>query len=68
MISIPVSVFNFCVFLSGIFTQFVFWTDTGIEITIPLDYYNNKDYIEVLNMPDGRLAIQIKNIGNIENK
>ena len=43
-------------------------TDTGIEITIPLDYYNNKDYIEVLNMPDGRLAIQIKNIGNIENK
>ena len=43
-------------------------TDTGIEITIPLDYYNNKDYIEVINMPDGRLAIQIKNIGNIENK
>ena len=43
-------------------------TDTGIEITIPLDYYNNKDFIEVVNMPDGRLAIQIKNIGNIENK
>lgn len=43
-------------------------TDTGIEITIPLDYYNNKDYIEVINMPDGRLSIQIKNIGNIENK
>ena len=43
-------------------------TDTGIEITIPLDYYNNKDYIEVMNMPDGRLSIQIKNIGNIENK
>ena len=43
-------------------------TDTGIEITIPLDYYHNKDYIEVINMPDGRLSIQIKNIGNIENK
>ena len=43
-------------------------TDTGIEITIPLDYYNNKDYIEVINMPDGRLSIQIKNVGNIENK
>jgi nucleoid-associated protein YejK len=43
-------------------------TDTGIEISIPLDYYNNKEFIEVVNMPDGRLAIQIKNIGNIENK
>ena len=43
-------------------------TDTGIEITIPLDYYNNKDYIEVINMPDGRTAIQIKNVGNFENK
>ena len=43
-------------------------TDIGIEITVPMDYYNNKDYIEVVNTPDGRLAIQIKNIGNIENK
>ncbi|MCL1949101.1 MAG: nucleoid-associated protein [Turicibacter sp.] len=43
-------------------------TDTGIEITIPLDYYNNKEFVEVVNGPDGRLSIQIKNIGNIENK
>jgi len=43
-------------------------TDTGIEITIPLDYYNNKEFIEVTNTPDGRLSIQIKNIANIENK
>lgn len=43
-------------------------TDTGIEITIPLDYYNNKDYIELVNMPDGRISIQIKNVGKVENK
>ena len=43
-------------------------TDTGIEITIPLDYYNNKDFIEVISSADGRLSIQIKNIGNIENR
>jgi len=43
-------------------------TDTGIEITIPLDYYNNKDFVEVTNTPDGRLSIQIKNIGTLENK
>jgi len=43
-------------------------TDTGIEITIPLDYYNNKEFVEVQSGPDGRLSIQIKNIGNIENR
>ena len=42
-------------------------TDTGIEITIPLDYYNNKDYIELENTPDGRIAIRLKNIGVVEN-
>jgi 37-kD nucleoid-associated bacterial protein len=43
-------------------------TDTGIEITIPLDYYHNKDFIEVVNMPDDRLSIHIKNMGHIEIK
>ena len=43
-------------------------TDTGIEISVPLDFYNNKDYIEVVSEPNGRLSIQIKNIGSVENK
>lgn len=43
-------------------------TDTGIEITFPVDYFDNKDYIEFINNPDGTIAIQLKNIGSIINK
>lgn len=43
-------------------------TDTGIEITVPIDYFQNKDYIEFINNPDGTLAIELKNIGKIVNK
>lgn len=43
-------------------------TDTGIEISVPTDFFNNKDYIEFINNEDGTLSIAIKNIGRIFNK
>lgn len=43
-------------------------TDTGIEITFPVDYFKNSDYLEFINNPDGTISIQIKNIGKLINK
>ena len=43
-------------------------TDTGIEITFPLDYAENTDYLEFLREEDGTIAIQIKRVGSIENR
>lgn len=43
-------------------------TDKGIELIVPVDYYQNKDYIEFINNEDGTLSIQINNIGEILNK
>lgn len=43
-------------------------TDTGIELAFPVDYAQNKDYIEFINNPDGTLSIELKNIGKIINK
>lgn len=43
-------------------------TDTGIEITFPLDYAENTDYLEFVRHEDGRISIEIKNVGSIENK
>ena len=43
-------------------------TDTGIEITFPADYFQNKDFIEFINNADGTLSIELKNIGSITNK
>jgi 37-kD nucleoid-associated bacterial protein. len=43
-------------------------TDTGIELAFPVDYFQNKDYLEFINNPDGTLSIQLKNIGKITNK
>lgn len=43
-------------------------TDTGIEITFPADYFQNEDYIEFINNPDGTISIQLKNIGKLINK
>lgn len=42
-------------------------TDTGIEINIPLDYYNNKDYIQLEKTKEGRFSIQLINIANVQN-
>ncbi|MPM40458.1 hypothetical protein SDC9_87102 [bioreactor metagenome] len=43
-------------------------TDTGIEITFPAEYFDNHDYIEFVNNPDGTISIEVKNIGKILNK
>lgn len=43
-------------------------TDTGIEITFPADYFQNKEFIEFINHADGTLSIALKNIGSIINK
>ncbi len=43
-------------------------TDTGIEISFPSDYSQNKEYIEFINNPNGTLSIELKNINKITNK
>lgn len=43
-------------------------TDTGIELTIPVDYYKNKDFMEFINNPNGTISIALKNINQITNK
>lgn len=43
-------------------------TDTGIEINIPMDQYNDKDNIEFINNPDGTISVWIKNISSITSK
>lgn len=43
-------------------------TDTGIEISFPVDYFKNTDFIEFVNNADGTLSIQLRNIGKITNK
>lgn len=43
-------------------------TDTGIEISFPVDYFENKEYMEFVNNPNGTLSIELKNIGKIINR
>lgn len=43
-------------------------TDTGIEINIPMEQYNNKNNVEFITNPDGTISIMIKNIGHITTK
>ena len=43
-------------------------TDTGIELTIPSDYFDNTEYLEFHNNDDGTLSIMLKHIGNIVNR
>ena len=43
-------------------------TDTGIEISFPVDYFENKEYMEFINNPDGTISIALKNIGKIINR
>jgi len=40
-------------------------TDTGVELNLPVDFYNDKEKIEFLNNPDGTISIVIKNISRI---
>lgn len=43
-------------------------TDKGIEIIIPVDYMNSKEFVEFKNLPDGTISIQLKNITHITSK
>lgn len=43
-------------------------TDTGIEIKIPMDQYNNKERVEFITNPDGTISVLLKNIGSITSK
>lgn len=43
-------------------------TDSGIEIIIPIDYMNSRDYVEFSNAPDGTISIRLKNINKIISK
>lgn len=43
-------------------------TDTGIEITIPTDYFENTDFVEFFKNEDGSMSITLKNIQNISNR
>lgn len=43
-------------------------TDTGIEINIPMDEYNNNDNVEFITNPDGTISIMIKNISRLMSK
>ena len=43
-------------------------TNTGIEITFPVDYYGDSNFIEFIDNPDGTMSIQLKNIEKITNK
>ena len=43
-------------------------TDTGIEIKIPMEEYNTKDNVEIIEEPGGGSTIIIKNIENVKIK
>lgn len=44
------------------------YTDTGIEIKIPMDRYKDSDSVEFITNPDGTVSVLIKNIGHLEAK
>lgn len=43
-------------------------TDTGIEIKIPMEEYNNRNAVEFITNPDGSISVLIKNVGGIISK
>ncbi|WP_434311548.1 nucleoid-associated protein [Hominifimenecus sp. rT4P-3] len=43
-------------------------TDTGIEITIPMEEYENPERVEFLTNPDGTISVLIKNVGKLSAK
>lgn len=40
-------------------------TDTGIELSFPVEYFENPDLIQFINEPDGTISIAIHRIGKI---
>ena len=43
-------------------------TDSGIEINIPMEEYNNKRHVEFITNPDGTISVLIKNVNRITTK
>ncbi len=43
-------------------------TDTGIEITFPVEYMKTPEFIEIVTNSDGTLRIELKNINKILNR
>ena len=43
-------------------------TDSGIEINIPMEEYNNKQHVEFITNPDGTISVLIKNVNRITSK
>ena len=43
-------------------------TDSGIELTIPVDLLNSKNDVEFITEDDGKLSIRLKNIHSIRRK
>ena len=43
-------------------------TDTGIELSFPAEYFENPEFIEFINNPNGTISISLKNIGKIVNR
>ncbi|MBQ7841195.1 MAG: nucleoid-associated protein [Lachnospiraceae bacterium] len=43
-------------------------TDTGIEITIPMEEYGDPDKVEFITNEDGTISVLIKNIGRLSTK
>ncbi len=44
------------------------YTDTGIEIKIPMEQYKNPKSVEFITNPDGTVSVLIKNIEHLEAK
>ena len=43
-------------------------TDSGIEINIPMEEYNNKQHVEFITNPNGTISVLIKNVNRITSK
>lgn len=43
-------------------------TETGIEISIPMEEYQNPDHVEFITNPDGTVSVLIKNIGQLKTR
>ena len=43
-------------------------TDSGIEINIPMEEYNNKQHVEFITNSDGTISVLIKNVNRITSK
>lgn len=44
------------------------YTDTGIEIKIPMEQYKNPGSVEFITNPDGTVSVLINNIGHLQAK